>query len=205
VTTPRPRSRAAATASAPAAPETLLKIGDVASASGASVDTLRFYEKRGLLTPARRRPSGYREYSPDAVRLVRFIRRAQALGFTLAEVEDLVQMRERAWVGDGPQQLRKAADAKVTDIDRRVRELRALRGALAKLITACDVACGVEAGDSACDAGGDCCSPAGGVLDCPLVEALEDESPHAPAPGRRRGQHKRTPARVSPTPTRRKR
>ena len=82
------------------------------------MDTLRFYERRGLTRPAGRRASRYREYSPDSVRLVRFIRRAQALGFTLAEVDDLVRLRERAWAGDAPRQLRDAAGAKVSDIGR---------------------------------------------------------------------------------------
>ena len=184
--------------------EPLLRIGDVAEQSGVSVDALRFYEKRGLLKPASRRASGYREYTPDAVRLVRFIRRAQDLGFTLAEVAELVRLRERAWKGNGPSSLRKAADAKVVDIDRRVRELRAMRGALARLINACDVACGIDGTASAGCAADDCCvAPTGGVLDCPLIEALEAEDAAAPRPGRRGKQARRTPAHTSSTSTRR--
>lgn len=157
-------------------PGALLRIGDVAARSGASVDALRFYEKRGLLKPARRRASGYREYTPDAVGLVRFIKRAQELGFTLAEVAELVRLRERAWKGNGPGALRKAADAKVSDIDRRIRELRAMRGALARLIAACDEACGIDgASGQTCDTDDCCVPPTGGVLDCPLIEALEAE------------------------------
>lgn len=186
------------TATAPSAPAgpALLRIGDVAAQSGASVDTLRFYEKRGLLRPARRRASGYREYEPDAVRLVRFIRRAQSLGFTLAEVEDLVRMRARAWTGSGPRSLRKAADGKIADIDRRVRDLRAMRSALARLVNACDVACGIAgASGSGCDTD-DCCTtgPTGGVLDCPLIEALESEDAPPPKPGRRSAARTSSPA-----------
>lgn len=172
----------------------LLRIGDVALQSGASVDALRFYEKRGLLKPARRRASGYREYDPDAVRLVRFIRRAQDLGFTLAEVAELVRLRERAWKGQAPGSLRKAAGNKVSDIDRRIRELRSMRGALARLINACDAACGLDGADGAgCDTDDCCVPPTAGVLDCPIIEALETEAA-APPPGRRRAAPKRAPA-----------
>jgi DNA-binding transcriptional MerR regulator len=197
---------AVTTAPAPApSGHTLLRIGDVASRSGTTVDALRFYEKRGLLKPARRLASGYREYGPDAVRLVRFIRRAQDLGFTLAEVAELVRMRERAWKGHAPGTLRKAAGAKVTDIDRRIRELRAMRGALARLINACDVACGIDGANGAgCDTDDCCVAPTGGVLDCPLIEALEAETP-APTPGRRGGTTRRAPASERPQSHRRKR
>lgn len=137
----------------------MFRIGDVASATGVSADTLRFYEKRGLLRPIGRRASGYREYSSEAVRLVRFIRRAQSLGFTLAEVEDLIGLRDRAWAGQAPERLRDAVNGKLREIDRRVRELRALRSALNRLATQCDAACKASA-------------PAT-PLECPLVEALE--------------------------------
>jgi DNA-binding transcriptional MerR regulator len=176
-----PRTRVARTAVG----EEILRIGDVATAAGVSVDALRFYERRGLLRPAGRRASGYREYTPDTVRLVRFIRRAQSLGFTLAEVDELVRLRERAWAGSGPAQLRKAADAKVREIDRRIRELRALRGALDRLITDCDAACASKGPVAA--------------LDCPLVEALE-----IPAePGRPVTRKRKSPATI-PSPNRRK-
>jgi DNA-binding transcriptional MerR regulator len=168
----------------------LLRIGSVAAQTGVSVDTLRFYERRGLLRPAGRRASGYREYSDEAIRLVRFIRRAQALGFTLAEVEELVRMRDRAWAGDGPRQLREAAVSKVDDIDRRLRELRALRGALARLISACDEAC--PAYPSAEPVRGQRGAGRAGVdgtrtpaLDCPLIEALEAESVSVPEEARK--------------------
>jgi DNA-binding transcriptional MerR regulator len=75
-------------------------------------------------------PSGYREYTSETIRLVRFIRRAQSLGFTLAEVEELIRLREKAWAGSSPAVLRDATDSKMREIDRRVRELRALRGGL---------------------------------------------------------------------------
>jgi DNA-binding transcriptional MerR regulator len=207
-----------------------LRIGDVATRSGVSVDTLRFYEKRGLLQPMGRRPSGYREYSPETIPLVRFIRRAQALGFTLIEVAELVRLRQRAWAGDAPHQVREAAGAKIRDIDHRMRQLGALRDALGRLITACDEACPLEA---EARRAGECGEPgaakdarrdsvAGVPLDCPLIEALDAdgvELPQAdasvrskkltkqltepPAPGRRPAKRTRSPARVSSPTTQR--
>ena len=70
-----------------------LRTGEVAARAGVNVQTLRYYERRGLLKKPGRRASGYREYSPDAVRLIRFIKRAQELGFTLTEIEDLLRLR----------------------------------------------------------------------------------------------------------------
>jgi len=70
-----------------------IRIGEVAARAGVNVQTLRYYERRGLLKPPARRPSGYREYSPDAVRVVRFIKRAQQLGFTLDETGELLRLR----------------------------------------------------------------------------------------------------------------
>ena len=152
--------------------EGAIGIGNLASRTGVSVEALRYYEQRGLVRPAGRRASGYREYAADTVRLVRFIKRAQALGFTLAEVDDLVQLRGRAWSGDAPWRLREAAVAKVADIDRRIRELKALKTALGQLVTACDAACPADGDQTA--------SP----LPCPLIEAFDtnDASEIAAAP-----------------------
>lgn len=190
-----------------------LRIGHVAAQAGVSVDALRFYEKRGLLRPAGRRASGYREYTADTIRLVRFIRRAQALGFTLTEVQDLVRLRERAWAGNGPAQVREAVDAKVRDIDRRLRELGALRSALGRLVTACDEAC---ASPSARARRRTTQRSDNGALECPLIEALEtaaefdmreDETgaseARPPAPGRTVTSRTRSPA-ARPSPARRK-
>jgi DNA-binding transcriptional MerR regulator len=141
--------------------EETIRIGDLAAKTGISVEALRYYEQRGLVTPSGRRASGYREYPADAVRLVRFIKRAQGLGFSLAEVEELVRLRQGAWSGDAPWQLREAAIAKVQDIDRRMAELGALKGALSSLIEACDDACPVES------------MKAGDPLPCPLIEAFD--------------------------------
>src|SRR5687768_14556381 len=149
------------TPSTPAS-ERALSIGDVAAQTGVTVENLRYYEQRGLLRPVQRRTSGYRVYDADAVRVVRFIKRAQSLGFSLAEIEELVQLRERAWTGDAPRQLRDAAEAKVRDINRRVRELRALGRELQELLAACDAGCtildqtGGNSDAASIDGGGSC-------------------------------------------------
>jgi MerR family transcriptional regulator, copper efflux regulator len=158
-------------------PAGTLRIGALASKTGVTVEALRYYEKRGLLQPAARRSTGYREYTADTIRLVRFIKRAQALGFSLTEVEELVRLRERAWAGDAPRQLRVAAISKIEDIELRIRQLSALRDALAELVSACDAACPVDEpvltdGCDSCEAPEQrTCSP----LPCPLIEAFDAE------------------------------
>jgi MerR family mercuric resistance operon transcriptional regulator/MerR family gold-responsive transcriptional activator of gol and ges genes len=156
-----------------------LRIGDLADRTGVTVETLRYYEQRQLLRPSKRLPSGYRVYDEDAVALVRFIKRGQALGFTLTEVEELVRLREQAWSGDATLLLRDAIVAKVRDVNHRMGELRALRDELDALIAACDDACAPNAAANArreaCDEVAQSIAsqkPISG-LDCPLVEALD--------------------------------
>lgn len=106
-----------------------MQIGELAEATGLSRDTLRFYEKRGLLV-ARRQSNGYREYPAEAVDWLRYLRTAQALGFTLAEIEQglpLLSDRDNS----GPQ-LREAMQRKLADIDERIAGLTALRADLAR-------------------------------------------------------------------------
>lgn len=147
----------------PAAPAAAtLRIGDLAARAGVSVDALRYYERRGLLTPTGRRASGYREYPPEAAALVRFIKRAQALGFALAEVEELVRLRGNARRPAAALAARDVAAAKVRDIDERVRQLLALRGALADLVEACESTCGPDGPPD--DAS------------CPIIGALDDRA-----------------------------
>jgi DNA-binding transcriptional MerR regulator len=104
-----------------------MRIGAVAQATGISRDTLRFYEKRGLLR-ARRHPNGYRDYPPEAVQWLTYIRTAQALGFTLAEIEaDLPLLADPAASSDA---IRAALRDKLAEIDRRIAGLATLRGEL---------------------------------------------------------------------------
>jgi DNA-binding transcriptional MerR regulator len=106
----------------------IMRIGDIAQATGISRDTLRFYEKRGLLT-ARRSGNGYRDYPPEAVQWLTYIRTAQSLGFTLAEIEaDLPLVADPGASSDA---IRAALSAKLAEIDRRIDGLAALRADLA--------------------------------------------------------------------------
>jgi len=127
-----------------------LRIGEVARHAGVNVQTLRYYERRGLLREPVRRPSGYREYAPDDVRVIRFIKRAQGLGFSLKEVQELLRLREgkRAKCAE----VKAAASAKIADIEAKVRSLRAMKRALEVLVASC--------------AGGD-------ALECPILDALD--------------------------------
>lgn len=108
-----------------------MRIGDIAQATGISRDTLRFYEKRGLLH-ARRSGNGYRDYPPEAVQWLTYIRTAQALGFTLAEIEaDLPLLADPAASGSSDA-VRAALRTKLAEIDRRIDGLAALRSELAR-------------------------------------------------------------------------
>jgi Hg(II)-responsive transcriptional regulator len=128
-----------------------MKIGEAAQLAGVNVQTLRYYERTGLLPRASRRPSGYRQYDQAAVRLVHFIKHAQDLGFSLRDISELIALRHN------PPNCARAgalARAKVEEIDRRVRNLTAIRKTLSALARAC------ESGDA--------------NHECPIIEALTD-------------------------------
>jgi MerR family copper efflux transcriptional regulator len=112
-----------------------MKIGDVARLAELSVDAVRYYEREGLLGRVRRTASGQRLYDVDAVQRLAFVRRATALGFSLAEVKDLVTLRVSARAPC--ERIRKRAGAKLADIDRRIAELQVMRTALARLAKIC--------------------------------------------------------------------
>ncbi len=111
-----------------------MRIGEAATAAGVSIQTLRYYERRRLLSPPRRRESGYREYAPDTVEQVRFVKHAQTLGFKLTEIEELLALRNHA---SSCGEVRGVAAAKIADIDERIRQLSNIRDTLRKLVTAC--------------------------------------------------------------------
>jgi DNA-binding transcriptional MerR regulator len=111
-----------------------LTIGKLAAASGVGVETVRFYQRRGLLTEPARTGSGYREYSAaDQERLV-FIRRARSLGFTLGEISDLLGPAE----ANSTAQIVSAAQAKLADVERQVRELELVKCRLRRLLHVCE-------------------------------------------------------------------
>ncbi len=112
-----------------------LTIGRVAHAAGIGIDTIRYYEREGLLPAPARRISGYRDYTPDAVTRLRFIRRAKELGFTLPEIRELLALSaDRA---RGVRGVKQRAEARLGEIDRRIRELKRVQRGLKHLIDAC--------------------------------------------------------------------
>jgi len=124
-------------------------ISRTAREAGVNTQTLRYYERRGLLPRPPRRGSGYRDYPADAVQLVRFIKRAQDLGFSLDEVEELIKLRGvRA---SDRQKVRRIAEKKIADIESRIAHLESMRGALRHLVRSCHE---------------------GGSATCPIIEAL---------------------------------
>ncbi|CAN5230053.1 helix-turn-helix domain-containing protein [soil metagenome] len=131
-----------------------MKIGQLAQQAGVGIDTVRYYEREGLLPKAIRLASGYRTYDIDAARRLRFVRRAKALGFTLPEIRELLSLSDG---GDGDMgNLRAAAATKLADVDTRIAELGRVRDGLAALVAVC---------------------PGHGALgDCPILDALAGES-----------------------------
>jgi MerR family copper efflux transcriptional regulator len=118
-----------------------MQIGEIASATGLSRDTLRFYERRGLLR-ARRSANGYRDYPPEAVDWLRYLRLAQTLGFSLAEIEaDLPLLAEPE---SSAPQLRAALERKLASIDQRIDGLHVLRAELARRLGADMLACPLQ-------------------------------------------------------------
>ena len=112
-----------------------LTIGQLAKSSGVHVQTVRYYERLHLLGPAARASSGYRLYGPEEERRLRFIKNAQALGFTLREIDELLNLRvsSRARCGD----VQRKAKEKLQCVEAKARDLRALARALERLIQTC--------------------------------------------------------------------
>ena len=129
-----------------------MRIGEVAREAGVNIQTLRYYERRGLLEEPRRTPSGYRSYAAETVRVVRFVKRAQELGFSLSEIGELLRLRTSP--SRNRERVHARAAAKLGDIDQKIRSLEAMRGALTALVEACRC---------------------GSAPECPILEALDDE------------------------------
>ena len=159
---------------APVAQDAPLRIGDLAALAGVSADTLRYYERRKLLPPSRRTASGYREYAPEAAVVVHFIKHAQALGFALAEVEELLRLRSASGERQAGLAVRDVAVAKIDDIDVKMRMLESLRGALTDLVAACDRTCGAGIATT-------------NVRECPIITALSGDAHSFTRP--QRGEH----------------
>lgn len=113
-----------------------MTIGELASRAGVKVATIRFYERRGLLKAPARTPSGYRQYGLDEVERVRFVRRAQGLGFTLDEIQELLALRVENVSACAAVETR--AREKLDKVERKVRELERMKQVLERLVSACE-------------------------------------------------------------------
>ena len=112
-----------------------MRAGQVADAAGVNRQTLRFYEREGLLPEPARAGNGYRDYSPDTIALVRFIKHAQELGFTLDEARELSNLRLAP--GQNRLKVRALAEQKRVDVRSRIHALQAIDAALTELIDTC--------------------------------------------------------------------
>ncbi len=108
-------------------------IGQLASAAGVGIDTVRYYERSGLLKPAARTASGYRQYGKNELDRLNFIRRAQRLGFSLSDISDLLAINSRGDVAA----MYQAAAVRLKDIDERIADLNRVRDALTRLMSEC--------------------------------------------------------------------
>ncbi len=134
------------------AAESGLTIGALADAAGVGRETVRFYERKGLLPDPPRTASGYRDYPPGSVERLRFIRRAQGLGFTLEEIAELLALRVDEVAACGTVEAR--AREKLTKVAQKLTELRRMKRALERLVDACEAR-----------------EP---TSDCPILEELEE-------------------------------
>ena len=116
-----------------------MTIGRVASAAGVSIDTLRFYERQGLIAAPRRNFSGYRNYSDDVLDRLRFIADAKQLGFTLKEVKELLSQGVKSTAECGPVTLK--AEAKLAEMNEEIWRLQRLRLTLRRMIEECGGVC----------------------------------------------------------------
>ena len=122
------------------------------------METLRFYERRGILKEPERRSSGYREYPAETVRIVRFIKRSQELGFTLNEIQELLALREDDT--RSCDEVRDAASEKIVEIEAKLRKLESMKHALSVLVNSC-------VGETT-------------SRECPILDALDDNAATAP-------------------------
>ncbi len=131
-----------------------LTIGKVAKITGLGIETVRFYEREGLIKPLARTKSNYRLYSEEGIIRLRFIKRAKTLGFSLKEIKELLLLRQDS--DATKKDVKKQIEAKISDIKKRVRDLKKIQ----KILETLD----------------DCCDGKGSTADCPILNALEDGS-----------------------------
>lgn len=129
-----------------------LKSGDLAKKSNVNTETLRYYEKEGLLPEPERTESGYRLYADEDVKRVRFIKRAQELGFSLKEIKELLALKLDA--SQSASEVKRLTEQKIQDIDRKILNLQAMKTILEDLA--------------------DACSGEGSVDHCPILNCLDE-------------------------------
>ncbi len=128
-----------------------LTIGKLAKTANVNVETIRYYEKRGLISKPQRRESGYREYSEETIKRIQFIKHAKELGFSLKEIHELLSLKLDPKTSCS--KVKNRAEVKISDIEEKVKTLQRMKKALVKLTRAC--------------------SGKGPVIECPILEALE--------------------------------
>ncbi|WP_421774942.1 MerR family transcriptional regulator [Gracilimonas sp.] len=133
---------------------TTFKIGEVARRAKVNKETVRYYEKRNLIPDPDRRRSGYRIFTKRHIDQIKFIKRAQELGFTLNEIKELLELRMKE--DTSCHEIKKEAEVKYKDVVTKIEDLQRIKETLTSLI--------------------DSCSGAGPKGDCPILEALEGES-----------------------------
>lgn len=128
-----------------------LTISEVAKQSGINLQTIRYYERQGLLAPSSRTEAGYRIFSSESVRRIRFIKRAQGLGFSLKEIKDLLSLRIGAHTTQVD--IRKRTKAKIAEVEQKIRHLQAIHASLLRMAQDC--------------------SGCGPLKNCPILESLD--------------------------------
>jgi Hg(II)-responsive transcriptional regulator len=128
-----------------------MTIGQVASRADVNVQTIRYYERRGLIPEPERTSSGYRRYTDDMVRRVGFIKRAQELGFSLNEISDLLKLRVRSATACAA--VARRARSKIAVVEEKIADLRRMKRVLGRLVAACETRQNTG--------------------DCPILEAME--------------------------------
>jgi Cu(I)-responsive transcriptional regulator len=130
-----------------------LSISQVAKQAGINLQTIRYYERQELLAPSSRTEAGYRIFSSESVRRIRFIKRAQELGFSLHEIKELLSLRIDAHTTQAD--IRKRTQAKIVDVEQKICHLQAIHASLLRMAKDC--------------------SGCGSLKDCPILESLDKE------------------------------
>jgi Cu(I)-responsive transcriptional regulator len=130
---------------------TLLNIGQVAKRTGVTVETVRFYEKQGLIAAPQRSDAGYRQYPPKTVKRVQFIQNAKQVGFTLKDIGELLDLHRKS--GTSCADIKLIARQKIEEVDQKIHELQCIRDALGRMVMKC--------------------SDGGELNECPILEELE--------------------------------